>query len=143
MSNDCSSMLPKSVSQSQELFQMRKKQFKNLEINNQLQFPSQLQGEWQYMTIQKNSLVYRDPNSFKTYSMSLIEKLEHNRFVVFSKSQCGEESYKCIAIAELAENVIESQIGSESMKILQNFDICGGENFDSKEWITQGSMFEF
>lgn len=74
--------------------------------------------------------------------MSLIEKMEPNRFVVFSKSQCGEESYKCIAIAELAENVIESQIGSESTKILQNFDICGGGNFDSKEWITQGSELE-
>jgi predicted nucleic-acid-binding Zn-ribbon protein len=135
-------MVPKTVSQSRETFNMRKKHFKKIDINANLQFPPHIQGEWQYMTIKKNSLIYRDPNSFKTYSMSLIEKIEPNRFVVFSKSQCGEESYKCIAITELAENVIETQIGSESMKILQNYDICGNENFDSKEWITQGSEFD-
>lgn len=139
MSDDCSSMLPKSPPKFREVFQMKKKHFKKIDINEQLQFPSHMQGEWQYMSINKNSLIYRDPNSFKTYLMSLIEKIEPNRFVVHSRSQCGEESYKCIAIAELSDNVIETQIGSESMKILQNFDICGGENFNSKEWITQGS----
>lgn len=143
MSDDCSSMLLKPNSQSRETFQMRKKHYKNINVNNQIQFPPHIQGEWQYMTIRKNNLIYRDPNSFKTYSMSLVETIEPNRFVVLSKSQCGEESYKCIAIAELAENVIETQIGSESMKSLLNFDICGGENFDSKEWITQGSKLNF
>lgn len=139
MSEDCGSMKPKPDIKPKEIYRMRKKNFKKVDMMTQLQFPAQVQGEWQYMTIRKNNIVYRDPNSFKTYSMSLIEKMDADNYVVYSKSQCGEENYKCIAITQLSENVIETQIGAESSKLLLNYDICSKDNFDNKEWITQGS----
>jgi hypothetical protein len=143
MSEDCSSMRPKVDAKAKEIFQMRKKHFKKIDATSIIQFPVGMQGEWQFMTIRKENLVYRDPNSFKTYSMTLIEKIQQNHFIVHSKSQCGEETYKCIAITQLSENVIETQVGSESSKLLLNYELCSGDNFNSKEWITQGSEFEF
>lgn len=134
-------MKPKSDIKHKEIFQMRKEYSKKLDMMSQLDFPTQIQGEWQYMTIRKNNIVYRDPNSFKTYSMTLVEKINEDKFIVFSKSQCGEENYKCIAITQLSENIVESQIGSEFSKLLTNYEICSSNNFDHKEWITQASRF--
>lgn len=131
-------MKPKTDIKHKEIFQMRKKYSKNIDTAPQIEFPSQIQGEWQYMTIKKNHVIYRDPNSFKTYSLTLVEKMSEDKFVVLSKSQCGEENYKCIAITQLSENVIESQIGSEFSKLLTNYEICSNNHFDNKEWITQG-----
>lgn len=139
MSEDCNSMKPKTDIKNKEIFLMRKKHSKKVDMVTHLEFPNKIQGEWQYMTISKNNIVFRDPNSFKTYSMTLAEKMDEDKFVVFTKSQCGEENYKCIAITQLSENVIETQIGSEFSKILINYEICSNNNFDKKEWITQGS----
>jgi hypothetical protein len=137
--------LPSSIINSdqkkQQIFEMKKvlNLWNEVSDSDKTNFPDWLQGRWQYLTIKRNVLTYKDPSSFKTYHMLLVSKYEHNQYIVHSRSQCGEESYKCLAITKLDENVVETQISSQSSKYLVNSEICNNTYFDNMEWITQGS----
>lgn len=106
----------------------------------EISFPKKLQGEWQYMKITHNQLTLKDPSSLKTYYMSLMSIPESDRYILKSRSQCGEENYKCIYITQLHDNVIETQISSKTLTSLNNYDICNPKYFDNR-WTTQASEF--
>jgi hypothetical protein len=124
----------------QKIFKMKKSQnyFKFNETSEYLSFPRNLYGNWTYMTIYNNSLLYKDVSSFRTYFMSLIMNLDDDRYIVHTRSQCGEENYRCIVVKQLDDNVVETQISSKMSKKITNFDICNGKYFSDTEWITQG-----
>lgn len=126
----------------QQIYKMRKTMsFLRENENDSIKFPSHLQGDWTFMKVERNTLTYHDVSSFRTYFMTLTMALENNRYIVHSKSQCGEEAYKCIVIDQLDENVIETQISSKSSKAFTNYEICNNKFFDDNEWFTQGSEY--
>lgn len=105
-----------------------------------LEFPPWLQGQWQFIDVEKGQLVYRDQNSFKSYRMNLVNQLNEDKFIVLSRSQCGEESFKCLWVRKLDANLLEFQMSSESTEKLTSFVFCNSaENFDNSRWLTQSS----
>lgn len=106
-----------------------------------MSFPGWLHGEWQFFTIAENRIVnYRDAGSFKSYQMTLVNQLSEEKFVVFSRSQCGEETFKCLWIRNLDTNLLEYQLGAESPTKLANFELCGDDKFDNSQWSTQARI---
>lgn len=108
--------------------------------------PSWLHGEWEHLSVNADVIIYKDPSSFKTYTMKCIETVLDNKtsnrneakLVVFSKTQCDEEQFQCVWFAQRSINVIEMQIGA---KIEQSYDaninrICQDSYFDMF-WLTQ------
>lgn len=142
INNDCSTLPKRNSVTNQQVFKI-KKSLNFLESNSfndlEIAFPDNLQGDWQYMTISKNLLTYRDESSLKTFYMSLVTILEADKYIVRSRSQCGEENYKCIIITQLHDNVIETQISSKTLSSFTNYEICNNKNFNTKEWVTQAS----
>lgn len=107
-------------------------------------FPSWFQGQWQFMSVIENQLIFRDHSSFKSYRMTLVNQFSEEKFIVLSRSQCGEESFKCLWIRKLDENILEFQPSSESVKKLTSYAICNDDKFlDSRRWLTQTSIFFF
>jgi hypothetical protein len=105
-----------------------------------LEFPMWLQGDWQLLRVNKSRLAFRDLSSFKSYRMQLVNQLSDEKFIVMSRSQCGEESFKCLWMRKLDSNILEFQMGSESPKKLSNFMLCNDEHFDSSRWLTQARV---
>lgn len=126
----------------QQVFKIRKS-LNFLDSNSfndfEIAFPDNLQGDWQYMRISKNLLTYRDASSLKTYYMSLLTILDGHKYIVRSRSQCGEDNYKCIIITHLHDNVVETQISSNTLSSFSNYEICNNTYFSDKEWVTQAS----
>ena len=42
--------------------------------------------------------------------MTLVEQMNSEKFAVMSRSQCGEESFKCLFIRKLDTNILEFQM---------------------------------
>nr|CAD7444045.1 unnamed protein product [Timema bartmani] len=61
------------------------------------------------------------------------------RFLVFGRTQCGEEMYTCMWIKRRGMNVLEFQIGLQS-STYYNSSLCSNTNFQLNQWITQGRM---
>ncbi|KAL7052289.1 hypothetical protein ACKWTF_004836 [Chironomus riparius] len=145
INNDCSTLPKRNSVTNQQVFKI-KKSLNFLESNSfnelEIAFPDNLQGDWQYMTISKNLLTYRDESSLKTFYMSLVTILESDKYIVRSRSQCGEENYKCIIITQLHDNVIETQISSKTLSSFTNYDVCNNKYFNMKEWVTQAKIGE-
>ena len=146
INNDCSSISSKNgfspLSKNQQIFKI----IKNSETPSQLKksaldFPRWFQGEWQFLNIIKSQLIFRDHSSFKSYHMTLVNQLNEEKFIVLSRSQCGEESFKCLWIRRMHENILEFQTSSESVKKLTSYVLCNDENFDESRWLTQASKF--
>lgn len=103
-------------------------------------------------------LVYKDPSSFKTYRMKCLrhemvpafspggETSGESKFLVFSRTQCGEELYQCVYIRKHGRNIRDFQIGSKTEQSVVNDGseysheysrICNEQYFDDSHWITQ------
>lgn len=51
-------------------------------------YPDWMRGRWQHMEIDQSTIVYRDHNSFKTYTMRCVEnEIGSERFLVVSRTQ--------------------------------------------------------
>jgi hypothetical protein len=142
INNDCSSISSKDgfppIHKNQQTFRIRKKTESLNELQSELAFPAWLQGKWQFLDVETGRLVYRDQSSFKSYRMSLVNQLSDEKFIVRSRSQCGEESFKCLWIRKLDENILEFQVGSKSETKLTNYELCNdSEHFDNSRWLTQ------
>ena len=147
ISNDCSSLSSKTgLIPNQQSLQI----FKMQQINDffhrpdvldfsQTIFPKWFQGRWQYLNVKKKQLIYQDHSSFKSYYMSLINQYKDDKFVVLSRTQCGEENYKCLWINKLDTNIIEFQMSSSITNNFTNYDLCNDDQFDDTRWITQAS----
>lgn len=156
ISNDstCSSIRPSSKktsksslflsnSSSKNLFQMQilKNDFNHKKTveNSSVDFPDWMQGDWEYLKIKQNSLQFKDHSSYKIYSMILVSQFNNEKFVVLSRTQCGEEYFRCIWIRKLHHNVLDFQIGSDAADTLDAYDFCNNEYFDDNRWLTQSS----
>jgi hypothetical protein len=112
-----------------------------LRATTEVSFPSWLQGQWQFFTINESRIeIFHDRNSFKSYRMTLVNQWTDEKFVVLTRSQCGEETYKCLWMRNLDTNLLEFQLGSESPTKLSNFELCNDEKFDNSRWMTQSRI---
>lgn len=138
INNDCSTLTNgfSSINKNQQIFKIQKTvTLENTEKN----FPNWLQGRWQFLDVNMNHLIFRDTSSFKSYRMFLVNQLTENKFIVLSRSLCGEISYKCLWIRKLDENILEFLSSSETTEKLTNDKLCNDEYFDEKQWTTQSS----
>lgn len=142
INSDCSSFSRVkgfiTASKSQQIFKIQKSI--DSKVSTDIEFPSWIQGRWQFLNINKSFAIFRDLSSLKSYRMTLINQLREDKFIVLSRSQCGEESFKCLYIRKLDANILEFQSSSESAKQLKNVMLCNDEHFDNKRWITMSSM---
>lgn len=149
INNDCSSISSNdskngflAISKNQQIFKIQKSSESLFQLKvSILDFPSWLQGQWQFLNINKNQLIFRDHSSFKSYRMTLVNQLSDEKFIVLSRSQCGEESFKCLWIRRMHANILEFQTSSESVKKLTRTYFCNEEYFDDSRWLTQASEF--
>ena len=104
-------------------------------------FPDWLQGEWEHLHFHEDTMVYKDHRNFKTYTGKCVPHSEGytERFLVLTRTQCGEEEYKCVWVKERGVNTMEVQVsiyGSE----FPDISLCREENFQERTWITQGRL---
>ncbi|XP_037071136.1 uncharacterized protein LOC119092270 [Pollicipes pollicipes] len=99
-------------------------------------FPDWAQGHWQHAHVDGNTIVYKDVANFKSYTARCIGG-QHEKFVIYSRSHCGEEMYNCIWLKERAVNVMEFQLGLMPSRRISN-SLCGPHRFLDTGWITQG-----
>ncbi|KAK3910668.1 Glucose starvation modulator protein 1 [Frankliniella fusca] len=103
-------------------------------------FPQWAQGKWEHVSVQRNSLTFRDHSEMRTYSVRCIgpdQGPSAERFPVYYKTQCGEEKYTCVWLKQRGNNVLEFQIGLQSSERFTN-SMCLPNNFREKIWVTQG-----
>nr|CAI5831537.1 unnamed protein product [Callosobruchus analis] len=68
-------------------------------------FPKWMHGEWEHLKVREDTMVYRDRTSFKTYTIKCVGVVEDSdKYLVFSRTQCDEEFYSCIRIANRSNN---------------------------------------
>ncbi|XP_018568692.1 uncharacterized protein LOC108908962 isoform X2 [Anoplophora glabripennis] len=104
-------------------------------------FPKWLHGDWEHMRVDGDTIIYKDHSSFKTYTIKCVGDMEDSdKFVIFSRSQCNEESYNCMRIANRSRNIIEFQLGTNTSDIKDVFSQCADSNFKKDSWITQGRI---
>jgi hypothetical protein len=60
-------------------------------------------------------LKMKDQRNFKTYSARCVRKVADERFLVYARTHCGDEHFKCVWIKERGGNAIEFQIGEKSL----------------------------
>lgn len=110
------------------------------------------------MFINTETVVYKDHSSFKTYTMKCINDensrtpllpgpsdMEQQRFIVFSRTQCGEEQYHCVWTVKRSANILEFQIGAKTVHNVSaatdpDDNICEDKYFDETRWLTQGRL---
>lgn len=103
-------------------------------------YPDWMPGHWEHMTIDQSTIVYKDHSSFKTYTMKCIEnEMGSERFLVFSRTQCGEETYHCIWAKQRSANILEFQIGTRTGNNASML-ICDDSYFDASRWLTQARL---
>ncbi|XP_060516050.1 uncharacterized protein LOC132695666 isoform X2 [Cylas formicarius] len=104
-------------------------------------FPKWMYGNWEYVRVEGDTMVYKDHTSFKTYTIKCAGIQEDSdKYLVFSRTQCDEESYNCMRISNRSKNILEFQLGINSSHNKDVFRLCASENFDDNSWITQGRL---
>ncbi|KAL3290191.1 hypothetical protein HHI36_023550 [Cryptolaemus montrouzieri] len=104
-------------------------------------FPEWMQGVWEHIRVNGDTLIYQDHSSFKTYTIKCAGLQEmKDKFLVYSRTQCDEENYKCIWIHKRTNNILEFQIGTNSSDANNVFDLCHDSNFMEDSWTTQGRI---
>ncbi|KAK4871785.1 hypothetical protein RN001_015909 [Aquatica leii] len=107
----------------------------------QCNFPEWLIGNWEHARVDEKTFIYLDHNSFKTYTIKCVEKNNSDdKYLVFTRTQCGEEQYNCLKIKKRSTNIIEFQLGTNFSKNKDVFDLCSETNFQDNNWITQGRL---
>ncbi|XP_045482394.1 uncharacterized protein LOC123686367 [Harmonia axyridis] len=100
-------------------------------------FPDWMQGKWEQIRVNKDTLVYQDHSSFKTYTIKCAASHQsENKYLVFSRSQCNEEHYSCLWVHKRSSNILEFQISTKSSHL--NHNLCHESYFLDDAWITQG-----
>ena len=85
--------------------------------------PDWTQGRWEHVHIEEGTMLLKDPRNFKTYTAKCVGQgrpvAHEERFLVYARTQCGDEHYKCIWLKNRGENALEMQIGKFGALILQ------------------------
>ncbi|CAG9855095.1 unnamed protein product [Phyllotreta striolata] len=105
-------------------------------------FPQWMYGDWEHLRVKSDTMIYKDHHSFKTHTIKCVGVLEDgDKYLVYSRTQCDEESYNCLRLATRGNNILEFQLGTNtSINKDDVFTICSDENFQSDQWITQGRL---
>ena len=105
-------------------------------------FPDWTQAKWDTVKVDGSMFIYkqRDETKFTTLTSKCLLRqpnTANDRFVVYTQSQCGETSYRCVWFKRRSSNILEFQFGSE---VSPNFtdSLCDDRHFTSNNWITQG-----
>ena len=104
-------------------------------------FPEWLQGKWEHLDFDGDTVIYKDHRTFKTYTGKCVP---HNtghedRFLLYTRTQCGDEEYKCMWVKERGVNTMEVQVSLYTSET-HNDSLCGHENFQERTWTTQGRI---
>ncbi|KFM60337.1 hypothetical protein X975_02466, partial [Stegodyphus mimosarum] len=105
-------------------------------------FPDWVQGKWEGMQVQGNIIVYKDHSRLQRYSLTCLRRengISEDRFIVFSSTHCGEESYNCVWLKRRSLNVMEFQIGSQPSHLYSD-TLCHDLQFNDDTWTTQGRV---
>lgn len=77
--------------------------------------PEWIQGKWEHIHVQDGTMLIKDEREFKTFTARCVGQrkpvLEGERFLIYARSHCGEEHYKCVWVKNRGENAMEFQIG--------------------------------
>ncbi|CAH1121844.1 unnamed protein product [Ceutorhynchus assimilis] len=104
-------------------------------------FPKWMFGYWEYVRVEGDTMVYKDHSSFKTYTIKCAGAREDgDKYFIFSRTQCNEESFNCMKIASRSKNILEFQLGINSSQSKDPYTLCAEENFDEYSWVTQGRL---
>ena len=108
-------------------------------------FPEWTQAKWESSRIEGNTFVFKDrQGNFSTLTSKCIMRQTstfNERFVVYTQTQCGEFSYRCLWFKRRSPNILEFQFGHESSSYY-NDNLCDDKHFPTNDWITQGRVIE-
>ncbi|XP_043225565.1 uncharacterized protein LOC122383321 [Amphibalanus amphitrite] len=99
--------------------------------------PDWAQGVWQHSHVDGDTMVYKDAKNFKTHTTRCVAQHDQEKFVIYSRSQCGEEVYNCVWLKRRGTNVLEFQLGLSPANEPTD-DMCEPHQFLETSWITQG-----
>jgi len=101
------------------------------------ELPEWVQGQWEYIHIQGGTVLLKDNRNFKTYTARCIKSKNEEKFLIYARSHCGEEHYKCVWFKNRGMNAIEFQVGLYN-SAHHNESLCDEGNFQERTWTTQG-----
>merc|ERR1719414_2517698 len=80
----------------------------------------------------------RREHHFKTYTSFCVQQsFRHkNRYLVYSRTNCGEEEYNCVWFESRGLNIMEFQIGLRP-STTPSFELCDNSHFLQRTWNTQ------
>ncbi|XP_076347255.1 uncharacterized protein LOC143245154 isoform X2 [Tachypleus tridentatus] len=105
-------------------------------------FPEWSQGQWENLNVDGKRFVFRDAVKFQTITANCIERgkdTPHDRFVVYTVTQCGEVFYNCVWLRRRSHNVMELQFGTMPSRQWSP-DLCSEHQFQTEQWYTQGNI---
>ena len=104
-------------------------------------FPDWLQGKWENIDIDGDTVIYKDHRTFKTYTDKCVPHRSGSPdgFLLYTRTQCGDEEYKCMWAKERGVNTMEVQVSLYTSET-HNDSLCGHENFQERTWTTQGRV---
>ena len=80
--------------------------------SHQCVLPSWAQGKWEHIHVQGGTVLLKDHRNFKTYTARCVSSSDHpERFLVYARTQCGDEHYKCVWLKNRGDNAMEFQLG--------------------------------
>ncbi|XP_069943060.1 uncharacterized protein [Cherax quadricarinatus] len=106
-------------------------------------FPEWVQGQWENLRVEGNQATYTDLHTYTTLRVYCLDHEMAGLVPVYTQTQCGEESFTCLAMQERSSNVMEFQI-SPDVKTVYNEGLCSSPaslSWDS--WVTQGRVDRF
>ncbi|XP_065573218.1 uncharacterized protein LOC136035380 isoform X2 [Artemia franciscana] len=107
-------------------------------LKSKCRFPEWSQGRWQDTLIREGFMEYKDQRNFRTFSLKCLDGRD-GRYLVYGRTQCGDEFHSCMWVERRSINVMELQFGLES-SILPNRSLCNEGKFLENAWTTQGRL---
>ena len=83
-------------------------------VGGACELPEWVQGKWEHIHVQGGTLVLKDQRNFKTYTARCAGQrapLHEERFLIYARTECGDEHYKCVWIKNRGDNAMEFQLG--------------------------------
>ena len=80
-------------------------------LTDSCELPEWVQGQWEYIHVQGGTVLLKDNRNFKTYTARCIKSRNEEKFLIYARSHCGEEHYKCVWFKNRGINAIEFQVG--------------------------------
>ncbi len=81
------------------------------------ELPDWTQGQWEFLHVQGGIVLLKDNRNFKTFTARCVKKTQdEEKFLIYARSHCGEEHYKCVWFKNRGMNALEFQVG-KSIKV--------------------------